>query len=350
MRRRLRHIGTAIAVAIATAALAEAAHAIGTASGTLIQNRATVRWTSGASAQDTTTSTNANNDTTVTAVFGETIPNFDTNTFGVGETTTFTYQIMNNGNATDSFNVNIVDSTLQNGAVAWTIRLFVGGASTTGTGSLPTPLVAADGTFSCSIQIVSNSNPVNSPDGSNMRFYVRVRSESNAAATQYVGDNGTQYSVGGGTTFDTAWARISAANLIIVKTITTVTRGGAASLPTPGATITYEIRMDTNGSGTADSVVIYDTIAANVRADSMSNQSDTLGAPGTTFTSDTGATGWSAQYSTVASPNLAYNSANFLMWNSTAALPAGVTVVRWVRQQVPVTVSNQRFRFRVIIN
>lgn len=349
MRWKLRYIGMAIAVAIGATAFADAAHAKGTLGGTTIGNRASVVWRTGTASRDTST---ISIDTTVRNIFGETLtrsPNQDTQTFGVGETIVFTYQIVNNGNATDSFNVQIWDSQLFNGAVGWKVTLFVGANSTSDSNKiLQTPLVPPDGVTSCSVQVVSNSNPANSPDGSNLRFFLRVKSESGPTATQYTGDNGQIYSAGGGQQDTNAYGLLASATISLVKVITSVSSpSGTGGLPVPGATITYQITYTVSGSSNADSAIIYDTIPTNTTADSMSSTINALGATATFVNDSSSTTGWTAQFSTSATPDLSYNSGDFVNLVGNEGTFGNARVVRWVRRQVGA--GSATVRFRVII-
>lgn len=343
-----------LAVFAGTILLPSAAEAaIGTTSGTIISNTTTVRWLTGAVARDTNTyGSNVNRDTTVTATRADSIPDYDTNDIGVGQSATFTYQIMNNGNAAESFLVDLVDTKLISGATNWSCTLTVGATSTVqGESTLQTSSIASGSSLNCSVVVTSSNVPANSPDLSAEEFRIRVRSFNNSAYAEYVGDNGSSYAVGGGTDNDSAWGRVASATISLTKVITTVRRGNGASLPIPGATITYEIAYSKAGSGDADSVVVYDTLPSNCTALAMSNADSAIGSD-TTLTSDTGATGWSAQYATGAAPDLSFYSANFAMWKSTgifAGLGVQPTVVRWITRRVSGTDANKKFYYRVVI-
>lgn len=352
---RLKLWGAIVLAVVAGTLLPSAAEAaIGTASGTIISNTTTVRWLSGAATLDTNTyGNNSNRDTTVSTTRAETIPDYDTTSLGVGQTATYVYQIMNNGNATDQFLVEKTDSALFGGASGWSCTLYVSPtvSTTLDDSTLQTGNVASGASTTCTVLVTSSNVPANSPDGSYMMFSLRVRSANDAAYAEYVGDNGASYAVGGGTDYDTAWGQVAAATITLTKVITTVTRGGAASLPVPGATLTYEIAYSKSGNGNADSVVLYDTIPANCTPLAMSNQDSAIGSD-TTLTSDTGATGWSAQYATAAAPDLSFYSSDFSMWKSTGTFAAGgvqPTVVRWVAQRISGTDTNKKLYFRVVI-
>lgn len=185
--------------------LAPPAHGAGTAAGTTISNTAGARWF-----QATGDTASPPAESLVRAIFGETIPDLPDTTIGVGGTAIFTYPIMNNGNTADSFSVWISETTPAGGAVGWRVTLFVGGESTSAVNDTKTtPSVPADGTFSCSVVVASDSDPFKSPDGSNVAFTLRVQSVGNPAAVEYKGDNGETYSAGGGIQTDTARATVA---------------------------------------------------------------------------------------------------------------------------------------------
>lgn len=332
------------AVFVAIALFTPAAHALGTAKGTTISNVATI----GASNAPDTTALPA--DTTVTAVYGGTTTLPADKTFAPGDTATFSYQVMNNGNATDTFAVWIADTGLGNGASTnWRVYLSVD----TGTGWETTVLqndtkymrnLAADAVRTIHVSIVSDAAPSGSPDGSFETFTIVIQSVGNPTATQYTGDNGTTYSVGGGETTDIARATISAAKFTLTKAIDTVTLGGAVSAPVPGATIHYKLTYDSVGSATPTNIVLYDSVPANTTFDTASYAGDTLGSLATFHASDS-SLGWVLQYATVANPDQSFGSADY-----STTLPAGtVTWIRWVRTTLPVADKNRSFWYRVII-
>jgi uncharacterized repeat protein (TIGR01451 family) len=85
------------------------------------------------------------------------------------------------------------------------------------------------------------------------------------------------------------------ANFVVSKIVTNIqlTLGG---LPIPGSIVTYAITYSNLGNGNGHNVVLYDRIPAG----------------STYYTNYAGsATGWEAQFSTVASPDQSYNSADY---------------------------------------
>ncbi|RMH55612.1 MAG: hypothetical protein D6679_11360 [Candidatus Hydrogenedentota bacterium] len=337
------------AVLLAVLAFPGKASATGTASGTTIQNIATVSWTSGASTQ---TDTSGPIDSTVATIGGDTLSDEANATFNVGETQVFTYTLTNTGNASDTFQIYISDTTLTGGASLWRFTLYVGNQSTSlMQDTLATPAVAADGTYSCSVAVWSNSNPDSSPDGAAGEFKLVILpgfTQAYDSTGQYTGDNGTTYATDGIGSSDTAKATIAAAILTLAKGVTAVTIGGNASVPLPGATIEYELTYNNTGSAAADSVIIYDSVPTNTTWDTASNSSTNLGATATFVEGDSGATGWELQVSTLASPNQAYNSPDYKVITSYGGAPSAVKWIRWVRQQVPAA-ETKTMRFRVII-
>lgn len=354
MNRWLKGIGALLLAAAVGASLlpgeAEAAVLNGTATGTVISNTTTVRWTSGAATQDTTTTSAGGSDTSLRSVYADTFNEFDTQSIGVGQATTYTYNIINNGNSTDSFRVKINAAAMGAGAASWTCTLVVGTTSTATVDShLQTGLVAAGAAYSCSVVVTSSVTPANSPDNSFLQFWLEAGSMNDSAFAQYNGDNGHTYAYGGGRDQDTAWALVASATCTIVKVVNHVTLGGVDTTPRPGATIEYKLTYTKTGSGAADSVIIFDTIPTNTTAFQMSNPSAVLGSD-TNFENDSGASGWQAQYATAASPNPAFYSADFISWDGAGSFPAATidpTVIRWTVQHLGIESKSLYFRVTI---
>lgn len=344
---RFKWLG-ALAVIAAIALSPQTATAAGTASGTTLTNVATI----GASnATDTTTAPST--DTTVNAVYGDTISNPANQNFGPGDTLVFSYQVQNNGNATDSFSIWISDTNLTGGATGdW--RLYLS-ADSTGGGVWDTRVVkndtlvvsnlAANAVRSFYVMIVSDANAANSPDNSSETYTLRITSRLGPDSTQYVGDNGTTYAVGGARNFDTAIATISRAVFTLTKSIDTVTLAGAISTPRPGASLWYQITYDSVGTATPTFIIVRDSVPANTKFDTASSADTALGSAATFAVSDSSA-GWVLQFATVSNPSQVWASADYSTTNPGAT---NVTWIRWVRTTLPVGDKTRSFWYRVII-
>lgn len=329
--------------------LVSPAQAAGTGEGTTISNMATIEWTVGAGTSDTTS---LQIDTTVGSTAGDTLTDAADQTLAPGDTLIFTYEVYNTGNRSDTFNLWIDQFNLAGGASEWTFTLFVNGNQTSTLNDTQISIsVAADAFFSCSVAISANSNPDSSPDGANAEFrLIAILGNAAGADTsgQYTGDNGTVYAEGSAGSNDTALSTISAASLTLAKVINSVTVGGVASVPIPGATIEYQLTYNNTGSGAADSVVLRDSIPVNTVLDTGSSQNTTLGASATLVDNDTGQTGWQFQLSTNASPDQTYNSADYTSIQFFSGAASNVRWVRWVRQTVASS-ETATLRFRTII-
>lgn len=325
---------------------ATGAHAAGTASGTTVSNIATVAWLSNGSPGETTT---PSIDTTVLRIGGDTLADPGNQTMGPGDTKIYTYTFANTGNASDTFNLWIDQFTLSGGAVNWTFTFYLGSnVTSTLNDTKVSALLAADGNLTCSVAVWAHNLIANSPDGSRAEFRLRIASGLRPNDVEYVGDNNIAYSLGGAQNNDTSWATVASANITLAKVVTSVTTGGAASMPKPGATILYTLTYNNAGSAAGDSVVVRDSIPLNCFWDSASRQNTNLGASATLVDNDTGATGWQLQVTTNTNPNNAYLSADWTDIQYFAGAANTVKWVRWRRQSVAAT-QTATLRFRVII-
>ncbi len=117
--------------------------------------------------------------------------------------------------------------------------------------------------------------------------------------------------------------------LSIEKSILSIELDGVGiQEPVPGSTITYQVHYSNQGPDTADNMIIYDVLPADV-----------------VYYSITSGT-WTAQYSYSSPPDQAWGSGNY------ANVPPGIPAnVRWVRWTNPSVTPNQAgtFTYQVIV-
>jgi uncharacterized repeat protein (TIGR01451 family) len=331
------------------------AHAVGTASGGSISNVARVQWRVNTTDFDSATLTT---DTTVRVISSDTMTDVADAGFGVGETTVFTYSFTNTGNRADTFSIWISDSMHAGGASGWVVSLYVNGAYQTvlQNDTRTHSSVNADAAGSCSVAVWSN--PGASPNNAYCSFTLRIRSGNAANADtwiQYLGDNDTTYARGSAGSFDTARATIAAPYITLAKAITSVTVGGVASHPLPGASILYNLGVNNSGSAAATNVIVRDTIPANTTFDTAQwmnamaapfNQGDSV-----LFHASDSSTGWVCQVTQAANPNMTFGGGGD--WTNLASFSytnrQTVTHVRWVRTSLPAGAGVKTMRFRVMI-
>lgn len=346
MKRILQVLG---ALAIGILVTQGGADALGTSAATTVSNVARVSWLNNGNSADTVSLAS---DTTVAKVAGDTLLVTADASLAIGETKVYVYEIYNTGNATDTLIVEVDSFGLYAGAASWTFTLYaetVGYYTSTAADSLYIRSVAPDAIKYCTVAVWSSSTPANSPDGSFGIFRLKIRAEGAGADTtgQYVGDNGVTYGYGKGSE-DTSRATIAAARLALVKAITSVTMYGNPSMPLPGATILYTLTATNQGSATADSIVLRDTVPTNTTFDTASSTMANLGCSAV-LAVDSGASGWTAQVSVVANPTSALYSTDWINLPLYTAAAGTIRHVRWVRQSY-LAGEVATLRFRVLIN
>ncbi len=338
-----------IALALAILGLQAAALAKGTTAATTVSNVARVAWLNNGITSDSVTLAM---DTTVARVAGDSLLVLGDQSLSVGETKYFVYEVYNTGNATDTIFLEVDSFTLSGGATSWTFTLWgdsLGNPTSTINDTVALRNVAPDALKYCTIAIWANSTPANSPDGSFGSFRIKIRAASAGADTtgEYIGDNGLTYGYGQGSA-DVSRATISAARIALAKAITSVTMYGNPAMPLPGATILYTLTYNNEGSATADSVVVRDTIPTSTTFDTAASTMTNLGATAG-FATDSGATGWTAQVSTSVNPNHALYSIDWINLPQYTAAAGTVRHIRWIRQAVA-SAQTATLRFRVTVD
>jgi len=223
--------------------------------------------------------TNVTTRTMFGGIFSSLLPTMRTQTAAAGGGVIWTFDFTNKGNATTTFKFDFQSVASNLAGTTWKAVFQNGQRSNVQT------LVAGQ---VLSVQVcITDRLPIQS-DGSFYRLRVmasntKLNITTANGATNYIGDNGIAY---GGTMGDD-WTGITtlaaqkcvfieqglgydgfltllinAPLLGITKTIQSITRGGFASAPIPGATIQYKIVVTNGGGADAINTRLWDTTPA----------------------------------------------------------------------------------------
>lgn len=284
-------------------------------SGTMISNSCTI-----AAASITTVIANATGSTVVT-IYGDTLGK-PTETFSgnFGETATFTYNVYNTGNATDSIWVmpTIVYYGTDSGFIVTVWSGTDTHSSTTSTwdptDSVIVGPISEDGTAQFHVQVTIPATAIGTTnDGDSVKVSFTIGRNFAVTPAYSADDNSCSYAEAfassGSNTASFDLVTIAGAIFTLTKT-GTCTKDGVLSVLKPGATISYRLEYTNVGSGTGVDIVIYDRIdTANLKFSGY----------------DTGA-GWTAQWAGAAQVDFSYGAAGW-----TSGIPANLSNVRWVR-------------------
>jgi uncharacterized repeat protein (TIGR01451 family) len=267
-----------VLLSIAMVAISAAGVYAQTPSGTTIGNTASV--TAGNVPSSVTT---PSIDTNVNLIVGAEYDVIPADTQAApGDTVNLIFDVINRGNANDSFSVSIsnfnettndvtwtatvLDSALGNpfavgNTVSWTLQVYVGATESDGNYMEFTCLLVSDNAGSAKKSgSYTNDNPADAS--------VYCGDMGVAWAGGATNDDGTlrhAYVVEGAATSN-SYVRVTVSGpiLSIIKTIADVSLGGSGGADlVPGATITYNIIVSNTGSGTATDVVISDPLPGN---------------------------------------------------------------------------------------
>lgn len=265
---------------------AGSAHAVGTASGTLIDNFATMTATNVPSA---TTSNTVNN--TVTAVYGATttVDPVDGNT-GVGSFIDYGFEVQNPGNDTQAIGINAGVQGFSAGAgttTDWSVAVDdaspfgaglnwqnSGGATAAQAGDQATMAapIGPDALASYTVRVTVAGDAVDSATGDLVVKFVSAQTPLGP----YVGYNGNDYGeaaeafraagTGQGVTYLTT--TVQGPVLTLSKAVASIDSNlagytGGANDPVPGARITYRIEFSNTGTVDATSVEMSDVLPVN---------------------------------------------------------------------------------------
>jgi len=337
-------IGLLLAMAFYVGAM-QAAYAVGTASGTVITNTATVDYTVSTNARSASGSVNFTVDNRVDLTVSNDNAGNNVNVSPGATNQVLAFTVTNTGNTTQGYLLSVLVPTA---SISMTnIRIYIDNGTqgvldgadvlyTTGTNA---GNLAADGIMHV---LVVADTPAAATDTSvdNIRL---IATTANAGTTTPTSATGLPtagldvvFADGTGTASEiardgkysaAATYTVSSAALAVSKTIVSTTDEFGSSFAIPGAKVVYQVQVTNSGSAAVDNntVVVTDPIPAGTKLCFAA----ACGVP--TFTVNTsGLTGAAFEYSTVASPNECAN-ASFTGYvpvdDGTGADPA-VTCVR----------------------
>jgi hypothetical protein len=244
------------------------------------------------------------------------------------------YYVTNEGNVSDSYDIlSLYTYTL---ASNWTVEVWNNEADTlidtltAGTQQTNALSIADNDDISFRYEVDVSPNVAEAPDGSSITIYTTVETDSTPGGAQYAGGNNMHY--GGVVTGEITNFPIDDSISSPVMSITRESivdspddyqrNGGGATDPVPGAVITYTMYYQNTGSATAESVIIIDkitTVEAGAGSDSAGGKLAHVNAgPGdrgpVTLTNggQGSASGWTAYYTTEATPVTAYGGAGWV--------------------------------------
>ena len=332
----------------------QTAYAVGTASGTVINNTATVDYQVGT---DPRSASGSAPGITVDNRIDLTVANQDGGNVNVspGQTDRIqTYTVTNTGNTTQGYILSVAVPTA--GIPMNTIRIYVD-ANNNGTpdagelytagsnaGDLnPNGVIGTDDVMQ--VLVVANV-PAAATNGAVDDFRLVAQTTDagtntvTSAAVAPTGGVDNVFADGAGTTSeasrdgqhsDAANYTVTSASLAVAKTILSTTDEFGTGYAIPGADVEYQIRVTNSGTGTVDNntVVVTDSIPANTKvciaaacggAPSFVDGATSSGLAGATF-----------QYSTVAAPNECA-PASFTGYTPSADADGADTAVTCIRQ------------------
>jgi uncharacterized repeat protein (TIGR01451 family) len=258
-----------VAALAASLAAGDAARATGTPAGTLIQNTATVTFTTGSS---TLTMRSTTNVVKVDQVIGVAVTPLIASPVAIGSASAnLSYQVTNTGNGADRFDLtgapnvagNAFTTTLQTVAVDSNGNgVYDAGIDTVIANGAPSPTMAPDATIRVFV-IVAPSAAAADSQTSQVRLTATSITGSGAAGTVFAGKGvgGVDAIVGltDGTANALETVQASTAQVTLTKSAQIVDPfGGANALS--GALVTYSIVAHTTGSGTATGLTVTDAI------------------------------------------------------------------------------------------
>jgi uncharacterized repeat protein (TIGR01451 family) len=300
----------------------------------------------GGTLQPTEEATNL--DTTVVSMYGFAdlgAPADQSTTAGVA--VTYDYVITNEGNASDTYGITF-EVSYGGSASNWTFAIQKESddstiESTEGDVGL-SDAVGEDAEFGFYLTVLPSTSQSESPDGGSATVTVTVTTDSTPVG-DYTGANGNEY---GGTDADNdaTITTISAGEMTLSRVATVdapteyiTNRGGNLGHhdAVPGAVITYTLTVSNEGSNDAENVIIVDKVPTNTKGihvgAGVGDQGDVVNVDVTAADPTFG--GWTASYSTSATPNKHYGDTGD--WT---AVPAGLTIestatfVKWERSSI----------------
>jgi hypothetical protein len=245
-----------------------------------------------------------------------------------------TYSVTNEGNADDtSFNIYSL-YTENNGAQNWIVEVVNDDTSTI----VATLTADSINTYSPTLPdnddvdvhylVTVPSSLTDAPDLSSIEVITTIETTSDPAGLVYRGGNDLTYG-GSDEVTDDFVDQVSTPTLVITRETVIdsptdyITNGGGANDPVPGAVATFTMYYENVGSANASNVVIVDkipTIEAPVSSDAagtkLGHVNAGAGARAGLVTLTHGgqgtATGWTAYYTTEATPDTSYDAAGWV--------------------------------------
>ncbi len=237
-----------------------------------------------------------------------------------GETATFTYDVYNTGNATDS--VWVMPVIVYHGTDSGFIVTVWSGPDTHSSmtsvwdpaDSVIVGPISEDGTAQFHVQVtIPAAAGGTTDDGDSVSVFFTIGRNFAVTPAYSADDNSCSYAEAlassGSNTGSVDVVTIAGAIFTLNKT-GTCTKDGLPSGLKPGATITYQLAYVNIGSGAGVNIVIYDCI-------------DTVNLK---FLGYDTAAGWLAQWAGAEQGDFSYGAAGW-----TSGVPAGLAAVRWVR-------------------
>jgi len=245
-----------------------------------------------------------------------------------------TYSVTSEGNNADSnFNVYSLFNHY-NGASNWTVLLVSAETDATiatltaGTINTYSPVLPDNNDVDFYYRVTVPTGLTEAPDLSSIEVITTIETTSDPAGLQYAGGNDLTYG-GSDEVTDVFVDQVSTPTLVITRETVVdsptdyITNGGGANDPVPGAVVTFTMYYENIGSSNASNVVIVDkipTIEAPVSGDAagtkLGHVNAAAGARAGLVTLTHGgqgtATGWTAYYTTEATPNTAYDAAGWV--------------------------------------
>jgi uncharacterized repeat protein (TIGR01451 family) len=278
--------------------------------------------------------------------------------------------ITNEGNTDDTYQVTFLYSTTE--ASNWTVEVWENNNGSLVTTLVPeTPYVAnppvldnSDKFYNMRVEVPDNEQ--DAPNNSSILIIVTAET-SNSPYGEYPGGNAYTYA-GKNISSDEVSDSLSAPILTLTR-VTTIDApkvySGTHYDPVPGAIITFTMTYSNEGSATAESVVLIDKIPDNTHMAHVNTNGNTTNVTIEAAAGD--ATGWTAFYSTLASPDKTYGNTGD--WTLIGTLSAGneefpgsdttwtsgeatweATFIKWEKSSIPTTEDTAKLTWGVTID
>jgi hypothetical protein len=246
-----------------------------------------------------------------------------------GTARTYNYTITNEGNNSDTFGLKYTVTYTGCAGTGWLVEICRASdnfvlANTQNTIGV-SPSVGEDANWGFYVRVTPSSVPTNAPNGSFATVTVTATTAARPAG-EYYGANGITYggtSEASNTTITTIETSVMTMTRVATVDAPRTAGGkytGGAHDAVPGAVITYTITTSNEGSANALSV---DKVPSNTWIAHVNEGTSWGTVPNVTITAPSpDATGWTAYYTTAASPNFTYGYIGGTQWVTIAAVGA----------------------------